>query len=184
MTHVIDVRQAGGDLVVLGAFVTLPSGTGASQPLHGSLRYNRATGEVEVFRPVTSPSGSVRSLWERPASTDVAQRFHADAVYGVGTVLVVGGTAEVTASTIENDNRIVGVVSARTTSEDGTHPLIALDGRTPCRVVGPVTRGALLVTSGTPGHAMATDYPAPFTVIGRALQSCGVGNHTIDVVLA
>ena len=36
---------------------------------------------------------------------------------------------------------------------DQTHPYVALRGRVPCQVIGPVSKGDLLVTSSTPGFA-------------------------------
>ena len=42
---------------------------------------------------------------------DVAERYHADAVYEPGTVLVFGGEAEITESTSKWDRRVIGVVS-------------------------------------------------------------------------
>jgi len=39
--------------------------------------------------------------------------------------------------------------------DDATHPFVAMLGRVPCKVIGPVRKGQRLVTSGTPGVAMA-----------------------------
>jgi hypothetical protein len=48
---------------------------------------------------------------------------------------------------------------------------VALLGRVPCRVVGVIRRGDLLVTSDTPGTATALDRSQyfPGCVIGKAL---------------
>ena len=37
--------------------------------------------------------------------------------------------------------------------EDNTHPYLALRGRVPCKVEGPVKKGDMLITSATPGVA-------------------------------
>jgi hypothetical protein len=74
---------------------------------------------------------------------DLAEKYLADAEYDVGTVVMVGGEAEVTSCTI--NERAIGVVSANPgvkmnqTLEGGTY--IALKGRVPVKVIGPVVKG-------------------------------------------
>lgn len=61
MSKVIDVRGAGGDFVVLGKALVLPSSStdGDELPLDGSIRFNPTTGSAEVFSNETwSPLGS------------------------------------------------------------------------------------------------------------------------------
>jgi hypothetical protein len=122
---------------------------------------------------------------------DLAERYEADDVYEVGTVLVIGGTAEVTTTYIPGDVKVIGIVSKnpayRMNSEAGTdetHPYIALKGRVPCMVVGRVHRGDLLVTSSTPGYAQAmTEDHSPNGVIGKALGSQDQGFGVIEVLV-
>jgi hypothetical protein len=55
--------------------------------------------------------------------------------------------------------------------DDNTHPYIALTGRIPCKVVGQIKKGDLLITSNTPGVAISGKRQAnPNCVIGRAMQ--------------
>jgi hypothetical protein len=71
-------------------------------------------------------------------------------------------------------------------AEFGEIPL-ALVGVVPCRVSaenGAISPGDLLVTSGTPGHAMRDASPAPGTIVGKALGRLDVGTGTIDVLVA
>jgi hypothetical protein len=85
----------------------------------------------------------------------LAERFAADAVYEVGTVVEVGGTEEVTACT--QGDRAIGVVSANPAYmmnsglEGGTY--IALKGRVPVKVTGAVKKGDRLV-AGPSGTAL------------------------------
>ena len=78
---------------------------------------------------------------------DLAEKYLADTEYEVGTVLVVGGEKEVTASTW--GQRAIGVVSAHPAylmNKDlngGT--VVALKGRVPVKVVGSVRKGDRLV---------------------------------------
>jgi hypothetical protein len=68
---------------------------------------------------------------------------------------------------------------------DETHPFIALKGRVPCKVLGPITKGDLLVTSGTLGYAQAWSIPhAPVgAVIAKALESYSEGLGIIEVLV-
>jgi hypothetical protein len=110
---------------------------------------------------------------------DVAERYQADADYAPGTVLIIGGAQEVTASTHSHDTAVAGVVSENpsylmNSALDTVNSVaVALLGRVPCQVVGPIDRGDLLTTSAVPGTAGRLD-PAkylPGCVIGKALQN-------------
>ena len=108
---------------------------------------------------------------------DLAEVYESDADYEPGTVLVFGTDTEVTMSTRHEDNRVAGVVTtnpAYLMNSDATGVAVALQGRVPCRVVGTIRRGDMMVTSTTPG--VATACMPPFgphigTVIGKALQN-------------
>lgn len=122
---------------------------------------------------------------------DVAERYHADAVYEPGTVLVIGGAQEVTACTKENDRTVAGVVSTApgmklntAAGDDATHPYVALKGRIPCKVVGPIEKGDVLITSAYTGHAKAGGPNTPAAnIIGKALQSWMGGAGVIEIMV-
>lgn len=64
--------------------------------------------------------------------------------------------------------------------------IVALAGRVPVKVdasYGAIQAGDLLVASGTPGHAMRANNPAPGTVIGKALESCAAGQKLIMMLV-
>jgi hypothetical protein len=87
---------------------------------------------------------------------DLAEKYVADKNYEVGTVVVFGGEEEITVTNEFADPRVAGVISENpaylmNAMIDGL-PL-ALRGRVPVRVVGPVDKGDLLVTSTTFGYA-------------------------------
>ena len=110
---------------------------------------------------------------------DVAERFAADEIYVPGTVVELGGVAEITRSVEELSENVFGVISTRAAylmnsgaGTDETHPPIAMTGRVPVRVTGMIRKGDRLVSAGNglaraaqPGEATA------FNVIGRALES-------------
>jgi hypothetical protein len=80
---------------------------------------------------------------------DLAEKYLADAEYETGTVVVVGGEKEVTASSW--GKRAVGVVSANpaymmnSELEGGTY--IALKGRVPVKVIGSIRKGDSLIAA-------------------------------------
>lgn len=111
---------------------------------------------------------------------DLAERYETDAVYDEGTVLVIGGEKELTTTVTRGDLAVAGIVSKNPglmmNSEAGndlTHPYIALKGRVPCKVIGPVSKGDLLVTGVIPGHAEVynSDEQNPNAVFAKALQN-------------
>ena len=108
-------------------------------------------------------------------SADLAEYYEGDKDYEVGTVLVFGGDKEVTLTSKQGDNRVAGVVSntAAFVMYDacpGFKNLVALQGRVPCRVVGKIKKGEMLVTSRIPGVAIAAgDDVKVGTVVGKAL---------------
>jgi hypothetical protein len=120
----------------------------------------------------TSPN---ESRLQATYSADLAEYYEGDKDYPVGTVLVFGGDKEVTISNKHLDTRVAGVVSntAAFVMYDacpGFKNLVALQGRVPCRVVGKIKKGDLLVTSNIPGVAISAQENAQVgTVVGKAL---------------
>ena len=121
---------------------------------------------------------------------DLAERYEADNIYEPGTVLVIGGSKEVTTTTKYADTRVAGIVSKTpaymmnsAAGTDETHPYIALKGRVPCKVVGSILKGDLLVTSTRPGHAEKSDGVLPGAIIGKALEDNLEGSAVIEVLV-
>ena len=121
----------------------------------------------------TSPN---ESRLQATYSADLAEYYEGDKEYEVGTVLVFGGEKEVTVEGKLANTRVAGVVSntAAFVMYDacpGHKNLIALQGRVPCKVVGKIRKGDLLVTAKTPGVAVsAGEDTRAGTIIGKALQ--------------
>ena len=129
-----------------------------------------------------NPSTNVLSTTASAAQyADVAERFEADAPMEIGSVVEVGGTAEITEATSEMSQDVFGVISDKPAymmnagaGNNDTHPFVAMTGRTPVRVTGVVNKGQRLVTSSIKGCARAVaqgESISPFNVIGRALES-------------
>jgi hypothetical protein len=115
---------------------------------------------------------------------DLAENYLADAVYPVGTVMMIGGEAEVTAC--QFGNRAIGAVSAdpaylmNSYLEGGTP--VALKGRVPVRVIGTVKKGQNLI-AGQNGCATAAVYHSS-EVFGIALESSNdSGEKLVEAVI-
>ena len=119
---------------------------------------------------------------------DLAEWYTADADYAPGTVLVFGGNQEVTLAVGINDVRVAGVVSTNpahimNSGLKAPHvAAVALTGRVPTQVVGPVAKGDMMVTAGG-GRAQACAEPRIGSVIGKALQDHPGGQGTIEIVV-
>ena len=112
---------------------------------------------------------------------DLAERYAADATYEEGTVMSFGGEAEVTSAVGYGSTKIAGVVSTKpafamndAAGNSETHPFIALQGRVPCKVVGTVSKGDILVASEISGTATvwteSTVDPRMTAYVGIAIE--------------
>ena len=119
---------------------------------------------------------------------DLAELYASDARYETGTVVVFGGAEEVTVSAIDSDHRVAGVISEKpsfvmNSMLQAEHvAIVALAGRVPCKIQGPVTKGDLLVSAGH-GLARAESNPLPGTIIGKALANFSGSTGVIEVVV-
>ena len=110
---------------------------------------------------------------------DVAERFAADVEMLPGTVVELGGSAEITESVNELSENVFGVISTRAAylmnsgaGTDSTHPPIAMTGRVPVRVTGSICKGDRLVAAGNGlARAAKAGEATAFNTIGRALES-------------
>jgi hypothetical protein len=173
---------------------TLTSPTLTSPSITGNVT---VTGNVMPAANLTYNLGSTVTWWNviygksvQAQYADLAENYAADAVYPAGTVVVFGGSYEITTSSISYDTRVAGVVSSNPAylmnANAQNYTAVALTGRVPCRVVGPVAKGTVLTTSDIPGVAMALD-PAQFQpgcVVGKSLEDITENAiHTIEVAV-
>jgi hypothetical protein len=96
---------------------------------------------------------------------DLAEKYIADQIYDPGTVVIFGGTEEITTTDKPGDTRVAGVIStdpAYLMNMTSTGLPVALRGKVPVKIVGQVFKGDLLITSEVPGHGASvgfrTDY--------------------------
>ena len=129
-------------------------------------------------------AGSITGNWSlttgsRLSATyaDLAERFSADDVYTPGTVVQLGGDAEVTAVRYELSEDVFGVVSDNmaflmndAAGNNDSHPAVAMTGRVKVNTIGTVLKGQRLVSAGKGiARAAKTGEATAFNVIGRAL---------------
>jgi hypothetical protein len=108
---------------------------------------------------------------------DLAENYLGDRDYEPGTVLIFGGEHEVTVTNSRDDHRAAGVVTTNpaqlmNSHLKGEHVVgLALQGRVPCKIIGRVQKGDMIVTSSVPGYGMVNNNPKPGTIIGKALSA-------------
>jgi hypothetical protein len=145
----------------------------------------------------TNKFGTIYGTATTAQYADLAEIYMSDKNYLPGTVVVFGGRDEITVNDHEYDTRIAGVVStmpaylmndvAAGLQETGAYAIpVALTGRVPCRVLGPIKKGDLLVASKFAGVAKAINNAQwlPGCVIGKALSDLpNVEITIIEVVI-
>jgi hypothetical protein len=108
---------------------------------------------------------------------DLAEMYVSDADYPAGTVVEFGGEYEITISSASHSTRVVGIISTNpsylmNSAQTGEHVLpVALTGRVPCQVQGPVRKGDVLVASAIPGVAQRIGMNwQPGCILGKSMQ--------------
>jgi hypothetical protein len=160
--------------------VTLPSITKSGTNGSGDIGQSNNT-----FATVYATTFSGVSTTAKYA--DLAENYSADADYAPGTVLHFGGDSEVTQCNEDMCQRVAGVVTTNpahlmNSELQGTKAAIALQGRVPCRVVGVVRKGDMMVSAGN-GAARAEANPKIGSVIGKALENFDGSEGVIEVVV-
>lgn len=139
--------------------------------------------------------GSTTQWWQKLFSVaataqyaDLAENYVGDAGYAAGTVVDFGGTHEITVCDTDMSSRVAGVVSTNPAylmngTQTGENIVaVALTGRVPTKVRGPIRKGDLIVSAGD-GHARAETLPQVGTVIGKALEDFDGDAGVIEVVV-
>ena len=147
----VPVRDTNGDITVRRVIGTALQ---ADQLLVGASYRSAALAQTANSIAARDNNGDIFARFFQGTATaalyaDLAEKYLADQEYSAGTVVVVGGDAEVTAC--EWGQLPIGIVSTNPAFmmnkdlEGGTY--IALKGRVPCRVVGSVKKGDRLIAS-------------------------------------
>jgi hypothetical protein len=187
-----------------GAFTTLTGGSfngivGNATPAAGAFTTVTTAGNVTPAANLTYNLGSTTAWWNNIYGTaihaqyaDLAERFAADQPMTAGTVVALGGSAEITAVDQELSESVLGVISTKAAylmnsgaGSNETHPPVAVQGRVPVQVTGVVRKGDRLVSAGNGrARAGARNEITPWNVIGRALQDkLDTGSGVIEAVV-
>jgi len=180
----IQINQGGTPTTMMTFY-----GANGMTTIAGSTTVNTAGGATAIVNGAGNAIGNIGSssnyfnkVFAQSTTAlyaDVAERFAADAIYEPGTVVELGGWAEITRVQRDASDTVFGVISTRPAfmmnggaGEDDTHPPVAMTGRVPVKVTGVVNKGDRLISAGNgiaraaqPGEATS------FNVIGRALSS-------------
>ena len=148
------------------------SGTGSA-----TLTLDNATHTTFNSSGITLASGVFSGTATSAQYADLAEIYASDEIYEPGTVLIFGGDKEVTTTKIMADHRVAGVVStnpAHLMNSDADGVAVALRGRVPCKIDGPVRKGDIIVSGPIPGTGVAlaqeSALPNAICVVGKAIE--------------
>jgi len=119
---------------------------------------------------------------------DLGEYYAADSLYEPGTVLMFGGSNEVTIAD-DATNKVAGVVSTNpayvmNSDINCEYPIVlALQGRVPCKVRGNIKKGDMLISGGS-GYARPSNSPLMGTVIGKALADFNGIEGIIEIAVS
>ena len=173
--HIMDYNVSTANYMIPVTYVLLAV-------VNGDSGYCKFTTGVQLSSNQSYTVGTSSSANAPLANTakyaDLAEMYEADDHYMPGTVMIFGGDHDVTISKNSHDTAIAGVVSTNPAylmndnfEQDNWVP-VALTGRVPCMVRGPVAKGTLLVSSEIKGVACALDKSQyePGCIIGKSMD--------------
>jgi hypothetical protein len=182
-----------GNLVVSGAITTAGGGGGTLLGPISVTSISNSNGNG--VGNIGSQTGYFNTIFAKATSAeyaDLAERFAADDVYAPGTVVELGGAAEITRAIEELSDNVFGVISTKAAytmngaaGSDETHPPIAMTGRVPVLSVGRIRKGDRLVSAGNGlARAAKKNEITAFNVIGRALEDkLTDGEGTVEAIV-
>ena len=162
---------------------------------NGDVNFPGAVTLSSITTGGASIPGTVTGTWTLTAGStfeatyaDLAENFRADADYTPGTVVKLGGDEEITICDKTMSTDVFGVISqnpAYIMNAGGGIP-VALQGRTPVKLIGEAKKGDRLVSAGQAGYAMTLKddkYYDPRIIIGRALEDVDYDKGTVMAVI-
>ena len=119
---------------------------------------------------------------------DIAEYYESDEEYEAGTLVSIGGEHEITITTNENRHNVFGVISSDpylvlNADQKGIKLPVALVGRIPVKIVGPIKKGDRIMPSHVFGHGKANNDRLIFSV-GRSLQTVNAEIDELHVIEA
>jgi hypothetical protein len=157
-----------------------------------ALNGNLINGGVSATGNIGSTALPFNTVFAKATSAqyaDLAENYVADDNYAPGTVVIFGGNNEITVTTEMADERVAGAISTNpaylmNTSQHGLP--VALRGRVPVNVIGPVEKGDSLVTSSVAGYAVSIGRDRSYgqSVFAKSLETNkDIGTKVITAVI-
>ena len=171
----------GAGLMTTGGNIIIPNAGNIGSVGDTDATAIAANGVVTFSQAITGQASS--ALY-----ADLAEMYDSDETIPEGTVVMFAGAGKLKACDAANCTRVAGIVSTdpaylMNSSQEGV--ALALAGRVPCKVIGPVQAGDLMVSAGN-GLAKAFDadigQPLMGSVIGKAIEDNAQGEGVIEVL--
>lgn len=182
--------------ITAGTFVGSFAGTAASVTGQANSATITATSNVSpntiALRDASSnfAANVITATSTMARYADLAEMYQSDGQYDSGTVVVFGGNREVTTTGHQADVSVAGVVStapAYLMNIDAPNAVaVALRGKVPVKLIGPVRKGDLLVTSYLPGYATSVGKDGKFgvAIFAKSLtEDLAEGQKIINAVI-
>ena len=173
-TGVLSTVAWSGTTVTASGAVTGGTLTDGTASLAGGALTGATTGNFSGTVTANLFSGTATAA----RYADLAEVYATDADYAPGTVVMIGGEAEITQTLSRAETEVFGVIStdpAYLMNKDADGLPVALQGRVPVKVVGPVAKGERLISSDIPGVAVGVseeDFAHQLqAIIGRSLEN-------------
>ena len=175
---------------VSGNLTSSGANTMGTLAMGGTLTTKNILPDTDASYDIGSLTKKYNTVFAKATSAqyaDLAEIYESDSQYEVGTVVIFGGEKEITVSSMGADTRVAGVISenpAYLMNNKATGQAVALQGKVPCKVIGQISKGDMLVThSQHPGVARKGIDPKIGTVIGKALEEYNSNEiGTINIV--
>ena len=187
-----DKIQAFGYSTTVGTVTSVGGGAGLSGTVTSSGSLAVDLTDTSVFTSTNTASravvrdgsgnfaaGTITATATQAQYADLAEKYATDNEYEPGTVVMLGGDEEATACTLEGTHKVLGVIStdpAYMMNSEAEGQYVALTGRVPCKVVGTVEKGDIMIASQEEGHAVVNNDAKPGTILGKAIGENPEGN--------
>ena len=163
---------------VTGNLASTGANTMGTLVLSDQLTTQEIVPDTDVTYDIGTSSLKYNTVYAKATSAqyaDLAEIYESDTEYEPGTVVIFGGTKEITISKEGNDIRVAGVISEKPAylmNSDASGLPVALMGKVKCKVVGHINKGDMLSSHPTHnGVAKKTHDPQVGEVIGKALEN-------------
>jgi len=162
---------------------------GGNSPCEGTFTDLEAE-NLTITNTFDASGATLIGTWAATYS-DLAECYESDMLYDPGTVVKLGGDKEITMTDHDADWDVFGIISTNpayvlNSGNLGLYLPVALVGRVPCLVVGPVTKFSRLIPAkGGYARAVSAKIAYNLPVIGRAMETnMDKGVKLVEVAVA